>query len=189
MTWPFDPLRMFNYDAVVIDPPWHFELRSAKGEEKSPQAQYACMTDEDILGLPVASLIGGAGWVFLWTSAPKLPLGFQCFDRWGVRFVSRMSWRKTTKNDKVRWGPGYVVRSMHEDILIGKVSDPALRKAMPSLFNGLAREHSRKPDEFYALVEGFMPEGSRLADVFSRQSRPGWDVWGDESTKFDRVAA
>lgn len=188
--WPFDGLQMFGYDLAVVDPPWLIELRSKKGEAKSPQAQYACMPDAEILSLPVGDLIGDKGWLFLWTSAPKLPLAMQCLDMWGFRYVSRMSWLKiTAKNRKRRMGPGYVVRTFHEDILIGRIGEPGVRKALPSLFDGVARQHSRKPDEFYELIDGFAHKRTRKLDLFSRQSRDGWTNWGLERQKFDEVAA
>lgn len=183
----FTPLRMFSYDAAVVDPPWLFDLRSEKGEEKSPQAQYDCMSDADILAMRVGDLIAADGWVFLWTMTPKLPLAFMCLERWGLTYKSRMSWLKTTKNDKLRWGPGYIVRSLHEDVLIARAGKPRYNHAMPSVFRGLAREHSRKPDVFYQMVDAFLPEHARRVDLFGRQSRPGWDVWGKEATKFDLV--
>lgn len=184
--WPFEGLQMFGYDLAVIDPPWKYELRSEKGEAKSPQAQYECMEDHEILALPVGNLFRERGWALLWTTAPKLRLGFECFDAWGIEYVTRMSWLKiTAKNRKRRMGPGYVVRTFHEDILIGRVGRPRSRKAMPSIFDGVAREHSRKPDEFYELVDGFAPARARKLDLFSRQSRVDWTTWGRERTKFD----
>lgn len=182
--WPFDPLRPLGYDVIVADVPWRFNLRSPKGEKKSPQAQYSCMSLEDICALPVDQLARGDAWLFLWTCAPLLDRSFEVMRRWGFAYKSRITWRKTTPKGKVRVGPGYVVRTMSEDILIGAIGEPKKAKALPSIFDGLAREHSRKPDEFYSLIDAFAPSGFRL-DLFSRQSRPGWDNWGDESAKFD----
>jgi N6-adenosine-specific RNA methylase IME4 len=186
--WPFDPLPMFGFDAVVMDSPARFETYSQKGEAKSPQAQYATMTDEEILALPVGDLVAGPGWCFLWTMAPKLDFGVDCLRAWGFRYVSTLAWIKVTVNDKVRMGPGYVVRTMHENVLIGAVGKPDYERALPSIFRGLAREHSRKPDEFYTLVDRFLPPHYRRADVFARQSRPGWTTWGNEATKFNEAA-
>ena len=103
---------------------------------------------------------------------------------WGFDYKSRMAWRKMTVNGKVRVGPGYVVRTMHEDVLIGTRGKPKLiGKAFPSIFDGLAREHSRKPDEFFDLVHA-RTGGNRL-ELFARQTRPGWTTWGNEVEKFD----
>ena len=188
MPWSFEPLPLFGFDVVVIDPAWSFELRSEKGEAKSPQAHYACMSIGDIKALPVGQLVGADSWCFLWTSAPMLDLGFECLKAWEFSYKTRLSWRKVTRNGKVRVGPGYVVRTHHEDILVGAIGHPTYRCALPSLFDGIAREHSRKPDEFYSLVEDFAPDARRV-DVFARQLRPNWTVWGNETSKFAEAAA
>lgn len=186
--WVFAPLRPFAYDVIVADPPWLVKLRSQKGEAKAPQAHYRCMTIDQISALPVNNLTGGEAWLFLWTSAPLLDRGFDVMRAWGFRYCSRFSWRKTTVNGKVRLGPGFVVRTTHEDILIGKIGEPPYDKALISLFDGEAREHSRKPESFYSKIEAFAP-GARRLDLFSRASRPGWTAWGDEAGKFNGEAA
>ena len=49
-----------------------------------------------------------------------------------------------------------------------------------------AREHSRKPDEFYDLV-GEICVGRKL-DYFSREKRPGWEQFGNDVAKFEGAA-
>jgi N6-adenosine-specific RNA methylase IME4 len=186
--WPFRDLVPFSFDLVVADPPWLFDLRSSKGEEKSPQKQYECMTIEAIQNLPVGHLVGMDSWLMLWATAPLLPQCLATMAAWGFEYKTTLAWRKTTPKGKVRFGTGYVARSMHENILIGAIGHPKYCRALPSIFDGLAREHSRKPDEFYSLVEGFAP-GARKLYLFSRQSRPGWTSWGRESTKFNSQVA
>jgi N6-adenosine-specific RNA methylase IME4 len=77
---------------------------------------------------------------------------------------------------------------MHEPILVCTVGNPQ-HKPFPSTFDGIAREHSRKPDEFYDLVLRHTPQAFRRADLFSRQTRPGFDGWGNEHGKFDEGLA
>jgi hypothetical protein len=81
-------------------------------------------------------------------------------------------------------GTGYRVRTMHEPILVCTVGKPQ-HKPFPSTFDGIAREHSRKPDEFYDLVLSHTPQAIGRADLFSRQTRPGFEGWGNEHGKFD----
>jgi N6-adenosine-specific RNA methylase IME4 len=76
------------------------------------------------------------------------------------------------------------VRTLHEPILVATLGN-LKHKALPSLFDGVAREHSRKPDEFYRLVAEYAP--GRRADLFSRETRPGFEGWGDELGKFDEI--
>ena len=187
MTWPFKSLRPGAYDLIVADPPWTFAARSDKGLGKSPQAHYGCMSLAAIGALPVERLAKRDAWLLLWTCAPLLDAAFGIGAEWGFSYVSRASWAKTTVNGKRRMGPGYVVRTLSEDVLIFKRGQPAFARAFPSLFDGLAREHSRKPEEFYALVERFAPD-ARRADLFSRQRRRGFDGWGNELSKFPRPA-
>jgi N6-adenosine-specific RNA methylase IME4 len=184
----FADLPLFGLDLVIADPPWLFALRSSAGEEKSPQAQYDCMTLEAIKALPVGHLVGCDSWLLLWATAPLLPQAIEVMHAWGFQYRTRFAWRKTTARGKVRMGPGYVVRTMHEDILVGAIGQPSYARAFPSIFDGLAREHSRKPDAFYHLVERFAPAARRV-DLFSRQSRPGFTSWRNEAHKFDEVAA
>jgi N6-adenosine-specific RNA methylase IME4 len=197
--WPFDPLPPFAHDVVVLDPPWHFDLRSAKGEAKSPQAQYATMSLAEVKRLPVGDLVAPGGIVILWTTWPLVAIGahVDVIAAWGLKPVSGGGWAKRTINDKLRWGPGYVARSVHEPYIIASLPDADWRgAAFPNLvetfealsLDGLAREHSRKPDEFYGLVERAWPD-ARRADLFARQSRPGWATWGNQASLFDGPAA
>jgi N6-adenosine-specific RNA methylase IME4 len=183
--WPFDPLSPFCADLVAIDPPSDYENYSKKGESKGPRGQYECMSDEEIAGLPVGDLMGANSWLFLWGTAPKLPTNIQWMQRWGVEYCTFVVWRKVFKSGKPAMGCGYVARTMAEIVLIGKVGRPKRRKPIEGLFDGVRREHSRKPEEFYQRVDAFAPTHYRKADIFSRQSRPGWITWGKEATKFD----
>jgi N6-adenosine-specific RNA methylase IME4 len=194
--WPFGNMRMFGYDVIVADPPWTFELRSEAGEGKSPQAQYQCMSLEAIKALPVGQLARGDCLLLLWTCGWAMATcqAQEVAKAWGFAPVTEMSWRKTTVNGAVRMGPGYRVRTMHEPILVCTAGNPdhrALESAdiFDIRFDGIAREHSRKPVEFYDHVTACTPKAMRRADLFSRETRPGFDGWGNEATKFDEVAA
>jgi N6-adenosine-specific RNA methylase IME4 len=92
-----------------------------------------------------------------------------------------------TKNSKVRVGTGYRVPSCHEVVLLAAFAGRHHHKEFSSLFDGLAREHSRKPDEFYRLVAD-RTSGMDRCDLFSWETRSGFDGWGNEHGKFDRVS-
>lgn len=173
------------YDVIVADPPWQFRLWSETNLHKSPAKHYALMTTADVAALPVASLAAENCILLLWTSAPMLLDAKEVAEGWGFpKYVSRTAWRKTFASGKQAMGCGYWVRTMHEDVLIFTRGKPKIAKAFPSLFDGVRREHSRKPDEFYDIVRERTPN-MRRADLFSRESRPGFDGWGNEATKFD----
>lgn len=186
--WPFAPLEPFGYDFIMIDPPWHFAVRSEKGEEKSPQAQYRTMSVDEIRDLPVGSLASKDCILWLWATAPMLPQAIEVMTAWGFRYSTMGAWHKKTVNGKTSFGPGYRLRSSCEPFLIGSVGQPKTTHATRNLIEGVAREHSRKPDEAYAIAEAMMPQ-ARRADVFSRETRPGWEGCGDEAGKFDTEGA
>jgi N6-adenosine-specific RNA methylase IME4 len=180
----FAPLPAHSYDLIVVDPPWPFKTWSSAGQGKSASMHYRVMTLADIMGLPVRQLLKDDGVVLLWTTGAMLDQAVAVMQAWGVTFKTEISWRKVTRNGKVRMGCGFWARTMHEPILVGTVGRP--RKfvpVLPSCFDGIAREHSRKPDEFYQMITQRTP-GLRRADLFARERRDGWDAWGDEVEKF-----
>lgn len=192
MSWPFGDLPLFGFDLVMADPPWRFNLYSAKGEEKSPEAQYRTMTMEEIEALPVGQLLGAGGIVFLWCTWPLIAQQAQVLRRWGYEARTGGVWAKRTPTGRLRWGTGYVLRSVCEPFLIGAQPGAVLRGGgvanlvetiAAAGVDGVAREHSRKPDEVYALIDALAPE-ARKAELFSRTNRPGWACWGDEAGKF-----
>jgi N6-adenosine-specific RNA methylase IME4 len=192
--WPFGDLRPFSFDLVELDPAWRYKLWSAKGEAKSPQAHYPTMSLEEVKALRVGDLVAPEGVVILWCTWPLVAIGahVEVLNAWGMQPVTGGGWSKRTVNGKSQWGTGYVARSLHEPYIIARLKGAKwIGASFPNLvetleaeaIDGLAREHSRKPDEFYALVEKAWPE-ARRASLFSRQRRKGWEVWGNEVDKF-----
>lgn len=181
--WPFDHLQMFGYDCIVLDFPWRFELYSDEGDEKSASAHYQTMTVEEGMSLPVGELARGDCLLMMWATGPMVPQAIDLMTTWGFKYKSEMVWHKVTKNGKTRVGTGYRVRTMHEPVLLGTIGNPK-HKPFPSYFRGVARQHSRKPIEFYDLVKKHMPNAYK-ADVFSRGGIDGFDCWGNQSQLFD----
>ena len=184
----FEPLAPFGYDVIMCDPPWSFALRSEKGEAKSPQAHYLCMSDDEILALPVGTLARRDCALFLWRTAPKLELALACVRAWGFVYKTELVWRKVSEGGKVMMGPGYLARTCHESMIVATIGAPRFDHVPRSIFDGVRREHSRKPDEAYALVEGCMPRAFR-ADLFARERREGWDAWGYEAGHYNGEAS
>jgi N6-adenosine-specific RNA methylase IME4 len=187
MDWQFGALKMFGYDLIVADPPWRFDLfREETGSEKGPAHHYGTMALEDIKALRVGDLAGKDCLLLLWTCGWAMATG-QAQDvarAWGFQPKSEIIWNKRTATGKWRLGTGYRVRTMHEPILLCTVGNP-IHAAFPSAFDGLAREHSRKPEKFYQLIDKHAPLLKGRADLFSRATRKGWDGWGFEVGKFD----
>jgi N6-adenosine-specific RNA methylase IME4 len=176
-----------SYEVIVCDPPWRFRTWSETNQAKSASRHYQLMRTEDIAALPVRDLAQKDCLLLLWSTGAMQPQAFDVMKAWGFTYKSQMMWRKTTPSGKVRMGTGYWTRSMHEPVLIGVLGKPRKFSAFPSVFDGVAREHSRKPEKFYDLVNKHT-FGVRRADLFSRQVRPGFDAWGDETEKFSVAA-
>lgn len=188
MSWFFDPLLPLHYELLVVDPPWDFDHYSGKGNEKSAQRQYPCMKDQQILDLPVGQLASMNCLLYLWATAPQLPLAISCVTAWGFQYKSFMVWRKITAKGKERMSTGYRVRSSGEIVIVGALGNPKQSWVPRTIFDGVVREHSRKPEEFYAICDRVMPH-ARRADVFSREQRSGWHAFGNETTKFNERQA
>lgn len=186
--WFFDPLIPLHYELIAIDPPWNFDLYSENGKKKSASEHYELMQDNDVLKMPVGQLASMDCLMYLWATAPQLPFAIECVKAWGFEYKSFMVWRKTTASGKVRMGPGYRVRTTGEIVVVATLGNPRQSFVPRTIFDGVAREHSRKPEEFYALCDRVMPH-ARRADVFSRENREGWHSFGNEAGKFDQVAA
>jgi len=185
----FSPLRPHSYDLIMIDPPWRFSMYSARGEAKSPQAQYACMSLDAIARLPVRALAAKDCVLWLWATHPMLPHAIEVMRQWGFNYSTSGVWIKRTRTGKMGFGPGFVLRTSSEPFLIGKIGNPVFAKNVRTSFDGLAREHSRKPEEGYRHAMRLAPDAQRRADIFSRERRKGWDSWGDEAGKFDAERA
>lgn len=185
MTWPFGELRPFSYDLIMADVPWKFGLWGKHGS-KSAAGQYDVMSLEDVKALPVGDLATSDAVLWMWATAPLLDRAFEVVAAWGFEHKTNGVWVKRTVNGKLRWGTGYRLRSCHEPFLIATIGNPKTPRNIPSAFDALAREHSRKPDEAYRLAELMVPNGRRL-ELFSRTRRPGWDVFGDEVDMYEEV--
>lgn len=188
MTDPFGMFRPLSYEVIVADPPWDFQLYSSTGNHKSAAAQYRTMPTSEIAAMNVGHLAREDCLLLLWTTGWAMVRGdaARVARAWGFTPITELVWDKRTASGKRRMGPGYRARTMHEPILLATTGYPP-HLPFPSAFDGLAREHSRKPDEFYDIVRRHTPRQKRI-DLFSRQRHEGFDAWGDERGKFDVVA-
>lgn len=176
-----------GFDFIMADPPWSYEMYSDAGYEKSPDAHYETMPLDQIMAMPVEVLAARDCLLWLWAVGPMLPQALQVIAAWGFEYKTAGHWVKMTKNGKQTFGTGYVLRNAGEPWLIAKRGTPKTTKSTRNTIFGLARDHSRKPEECYVAAEKLMPNAQRL-DLFSRQVRPGWSNWGNERTKFGVTA-
>jgi N6-adenosine-specific RNA methylase IME4 len=190
-----------GYSVVLADPPWHHASRTPKGQtNRSPSHHYRTMSLPEIAALPVADVAARDCHLFLWTTGPHLEQSFSVIRSWGFRYSSlAFVWvkRKKSANDNAMLfmdmrdlftGMGYTTRQNVEVVLLGRRGKPQrLSKSVHQVIVAPRREHSRKPAEAHGRIETYCP-GPRL-EMFSRERRVGWDAWGDEADKFERMAA
>lgn len=192
--WPFGQLPALAFDVVLADPPWQFELYSAKGNLKGAEAQYECMGLEEIQALPVSGLCRGDALCFLWATWPMLRHGLETLDAWGFRYVTGGAWHKRTSGGKSAFGTGYVMRSASEPFLIGTLGSPLTARNIRNVIDAETRGHSRKPDITYDLLDRLCPRATRAVELFARQEWVGagrlkWSAWGNQTDKFTPEAA
>ncbi len=179
----FAAIPRFAYDLIMADPPWAFENWSAKGEAKNAKAHYGCMGVAEIAALPVGHIASRDCLLWLWATNPMLPVALEVLSAWGFRFATAGHWVKRGASGKLAFGPGYHLRCAGEPFLIGVIGAPKTTNGVRSVIEAPRREHSRKPDEAFAAAEALIPDARRI-EVFGRQVRPGWDVFGNEIDKF-----
>jgi N6-adenosine-specific RNA methylase IME4 len=169
-----------KFDVIVIDPPWNYAERGgSSGESYTPenrgQVPYNTMTLEAIadIQLPIKS----NAVVFLWTTTAFLHDAFHILDKWGCQYKATIVW------DKEIMGLGRNIRLQCEYCLLATKGNPIIQgSSTRDIIREKRREHSRKPEAFYTLVET-ITIGSRL-DYFARENRKGWSVFGAETNKF-----
>ncbi len=189
VTWPFGDLPMFHFKVIHIDPAWSYQMYSEKGHAKSPHAHYECMDMEAMKALPVGHLAAPDSVMVMWGVFPMMPQAIELLAHYGFRYVTGGAWAKqSSTGNKWAFGTGYVFRGAAEFYIVGKMGNPKERsKSVRNLIVAPLREHSRKPDQIYADIEALW-DGPRL-DMFGRQQREGWTVWGNQSAKFDATPA
>ena len=139
------------------------------------------MTVEEICALPVAEVVEPTAHLYLWVPNALLPEGLQVLKAWGFAYKSNIVWHKLRKDGGSDGrGVGFYFRNVTELLLFG-VRGKNARTLMPgrtqvNYIGTRKREHSRKPNEQYPLIEACSP--GAYVELFARGIRPGWAVWG-----------
>jgi N6-adenosine-specific RNA methylase IME4 len=197
---PFTELRHRYYGAIAIDPPSRFKSYTALqlqnwNSRRDNERHYEVMTRDALATLPVAELASPEGChLFLWTSGPFLPQALGLIEAWGFKFSSRaFTWLKVKRlwspgdpltEQDLHVGLGLTVRHQTEMVLLARRGNCRRQaKDVRELIIAPRREHSRKPDEFFARVERYC-EGPYV-ELFARERRPGWDCFGNQVGFFD----
>lgn len=174
-----------RFATVLADPPWRFINRTGKiAPEHQRLTRYKTLSTEEICVLPIDRITRDTAHLYLWVPNALLPDGVRVMSEWGFRYKSNIVWHKIRKDGGSDGrGVGFYFRNVTELLLFG-VKGKNARTEQPgrSQVNFIAsrkREHSRKPDEQYDLIES-CSKGPYL-ELFARGTRPGWTYWGDEA--------
>lgn len=172
-----------TFGTVLADPPWRFTNRTGKmAPEHRRLSRYSTMELEEIMELPVAQCVLPQSHLYLWVPNALVPEGLDVMKRWGFTYKTNLVWYKTRKDGGPDGrGVGFYFRNVTEIVLFGVHGSLRTREAGRRQTNIVVkqkREHSRKPDELYPIIEACSP-GPYL-ELFARTRRPGWTHWGDE---------
>lgn len=174
-----------KFRTILADPPWRFINRTGKvAPEHLRLARYKTLSTAEIGELPVNEMASETAHLYLWVPNALLPDGLQVMKAWGFTYKSNIIWHKVRKDGGSDGrGVGFYFRNVTEILLFG-VQGKNARTEQPgrSQVNFIAsrkREHSRKPDEQYDLIES-CSKGPFL-ELFARGTRKGWSYWGNEA--------
>lgn len=174
-----------RFATILADPPWQFQNRTGKvAPEHKRLNRYCTMTLPEICQLPVADIAADRAHLYLWVPNALLPEGLKVMEAWGFRYVSNIVWHKIRKDGGSDGrGVGFYFRNVTELLLFGirgknvRTLDPG--RSQVNMLQTRKREHSRKPDEQYELIES-CSWGPRI-ELFSRGKRKGWEAWGNQA--------
>lgn len=177
-----------GFATLLADPPWQFQNRTGKmAPEHRRLSRYGTMSLDDIKALPVAKIAADKAHLYLWVPNALLPEGLEVMQAWGFAYKSNIVWHKIRKDGGPDGrGVGFYFRNTTELVLFG-VRGKDVRTLAPgrrqvNIVKTMKREHSRKPDELYGIVEA-CSWGPRL-EMFARGSRSGWTAWGDQAAEY-----
>ena len=178
-------MRGRKFHTVLADPPWRFVNRTGKmAPEDRRLSRYETMTTEDICALPVCDLLTEPAHLYLWVPNALLPEGLRVMAAWGFSYKSNIVWHKIRKDGGSDGrGVGFYFRNVTELLLFGvrgknaRTLAPGRRQV--NMIETRKREHSRKPDEQYSIIEA-CSKGPYL-ELFARGTRKNWTYWGRQA--------
>ena len=182
-----------HFGAILADPPWPFATWSHKGQGRSGEAHYQTMSHKELQALPVGSLAAPDSVLFLWIVQTQIPQALDVVKAWGFTLKSvAFIWKKGSGlplfPDDIanQMGMGKWTRAESEQCWLATKGKPRrLNADVRQVLTERRREHSRKPDGIHERIERLV--AGPYLELFARQQRPGWTVWGNETDKFRPV--
>jgi len=163
------------YSVIYADPPWKYDFSETKA--RKVENHYPTMELHEIKNLQIPAAPDAV--LFLWATAPKLPEALEVMNAWGFQYKTSAAW------DKQKIGNGYWFRGQHELLLVGVKGDfsPPLENNRPSsLHSEPRRQHSRKPDYYYQMIEQMIPAARYLELFARRQHSDKWAIYANQTT-------
>ncbi|MEM6507629.1 MAG: MT-A70 family methyltransferase [Planctomycetota bacterium] len=177
-----------NCQTILADPPWQFTNRTGKmAPEHKRLNRYATLDLQAIQEIPVPVAAADNCHLYLWIPNALLAEGLETMKAWGFKYKSNIVWHKVRKDGGPDGrGVGFYFRNTTELLLFGvrgsmRTLKPGRRQV--NIMKTRKREHSRKPDEQYELIESCSP-GPYL-ELFARGPRDGWHVWGNQAYEYE----
>lgn len=177
-----------KFSTVLADPPWQFENRTGKmAPEHKRLSRYSTLALEEIKKLPVKEVLKDTSHLYLWVPNALLPDGLEVMKEWGFTYKTNIIWYKI----RIDGGPdgrgvGFYFRNVTEILLFGTKGKSARTlqpgRTQTNIISTRKREHSRKPDEQYGLIESCSP-GPYL-ELFARGNRKNWLCWGNQAEEY-----
>jgi N6-adenosine-specific RNA methylase IME4 len=176
-----------RFATILADPPWRFVNRTGKiAPEHGRLTRYPTLKLDEIAALPVAEIAAPTAHLYLWCPNALLPEGLAAMSAWGFAYKSNIVWHKVRKDGGSDGrGVGFYFRNVTELMLFGvrgknaRTLAPGRRQV--NLLATRKREHSRKPDEQYAIIEACSP--GPFLELFARGTRKGWATWGNQANE------
>ena len=174
-----------RFGTILADPPWRFLNRTGKvAPEHKRLARYQTLSVDEICNLPVPEHANKLAHCYLWVPNALLPKGLAVLRAWGFEYKTNLIWHKVRKDGGSDGrGVGFYFRNVTEILLFGvkgkgaRTLDPG--RTQVNLFASRKREHSRKPDEQYAIIESC--SWGPYLELFGRGCRENWTVWGNQA--------
>lgn len=178
-----------HYGTILIDPPWRFQNRTGKvAPEHLRLSRYLTLSLNEMKRLPVGDLGANPSHLYMWCPNALLPDGLELMKAWGYTYKTNLIWYKVRKDGGPDGrGVGFYFRNVTELVLFGikgKLRTLPPARSQTNIIVQRKREHSKKPDEQYQLIEDCSP-GPYL-ELFARERQPHWDAWGDQVDTYEQ---
>lgn len=176
-----------SFGTILADPPWRFSNRTGKmAPEHKRLNRYRTLTFEEIKRLPVADVADEKSHLYLWVPNALLAEALEVMQAWGFTYKTNLIWHKVRKDGEPDGrGVGFYFRNTTEMILFGvrgQLRTSAPGRSQVNIIRSRKREHSRKPDELYDIIEKCSP--GPFLELFARGPRKNWTMWGNEAEEY-----